>query len=118
MSKFAMAPVELSLRESQLARLVATGYSNGEIAGLLSIRRQTVKNHVSAIFKKLCVSNRVQLTLALAKSVEQEVVEGTSIVETTLPSKSINPELLGTHLRATSSKTRPDACDQAEAAGP
>jgi len=63
---------ELSPRESELARLVATGCTNQEIAARLSIRRQTVKNHVSSIFKKLSVHNRVQLTLAIARQAGQD----------------------------------------------
>ena len=60
----------LSPRESELARFVAAGYTNREISTMLGIRRQTVKNHLAAVFRKLGVDNRVRLTLALAKKAE------------------------------------------------
>ena len=79
---------ELSPRQSELARLVATGYTNREIAARLSIHRQTVKNHVSAIFKKLSVHNRVQLTLAIAMKLERNpFVEGSPLASITESSR-------------------------------
>jgi DNA-binding NarL/FixJ family response regulator len=42
---------------------VVTGYPNKEIAALLSISEQTVKHHITNIFDKLGVYNRLELTL-------------------------------------------------------
>lgn len=51
----------LTPREHQIAELVARGAANKEIADRLHIEERTVKAHVSNIFPKVGVSNRVQL---------------------------------------------------------
>jgi len=48
----------LTDRELQILQLVAGGATNGEIARKLWITQQTVKFHVSNIYKKLNVANR------------------------------------------------------------
>ena len=53
----------LSEREIQVARLVASGASNKEIADRLVITERTVKAHLTAIFEKLGVRDRLQLSL-------------------------------------------------------
>lgn len=55
----------LSEREIQVARLVAGGASNKEIAGQLSITERTVKAHLTAIFEKLSLRDRLQLSLRI-----------------------------------------------------
>jgi len=57
----------LSPRELQVARLVASGRSNREIAEQLILSEQTVKNHVQSIFRKLAVGNRVELTIRMQR---------------------------------------------------
>jgi len=47
----------LSVRERQLIKYFATGYSNAEIALLLNIAATTVKVHKAHIYKKLGVSS-------------------------------------------------------------
>jgi two-component system nitrate/nitrite response regulator NarL len=51
----------LSVRERQIADLIARGQGNKEIAAELSIHPQTVKNHVHRILSKLKIKNRVQV---------------------------------------------------------
>ncbi len=51
---------ELSNREKEVLRLLAQGFENKEIAIRLFIAEQTVKNHVSVIYSKLGVHDRVQ----------------------------------------------------------
>lgn len=53
----------LTERERQVARAVAAGSSNKEIARQLGITERTVKAHVGAIFEKLGVRDRLQLSL-------------------------------------------------------
>jgi two-component system, NarL family, nitrate/nitrite response regulator NarL len=53
----------LTPRELQIVALVVAGYSNPDIAQRCSISEQTVKHHVSNIFDKLGVSNRLELAL-------------------------------------------------------
>jgi DNA-binding NarL/FixJ family response regulator len=55
----------LSDRETQVARLVASGASNKEIAEKLSITERTVKAHLSAVFEKLGLRDRLQLSLRI-----------------------------------------------------
>jgi len=55
----------LSPREYQVARLVAAGRSNRQIAEHLTISEQTVKNHIQSIFRKLAIGNRVELTIRI-----------------------------------------------------
>lgn len=50
----------LSAREIEILRLLASGKHNGEIAAVLVISPFTVRNHVSALLRKLHVSNRTQ----------------------------------------------------------
>jgi DNA-binding NarL/FixJ family response regulator len=55
----------LSEREVQVARQVAGGASNKEIAGQLEITERTVKAHLTAIFEKLGLRDRLQLSLRI-----------------------------------------------------
>jgi len=55
-----LLPEPLSERELQVLQLLARGASNQEIAQDLVIVVDTVKRHVSHIFSKLGVKNRVQ----------------------------------------------------------
>ncbi|MBA4391204.1 MAG: hypothetical protein C0399_09720 [Syntrophus sp. (in: bacteria)] len=52
--------VALTLREQEVLRLIAGGFSNKEIADILSISPDTVKTHVRNIFFKLNVTDRTQ----------------------------------------------------------
>jgi DNA-binding NarL/FixJ family response regulator len=54
------APGGLSEREMDILRLVAEGLSNQEIAGRLFVTGQTVKFHLSNIYRKLGVGNRTE----------------------------------------------------------
>ena len=53
----------LTPREFEVIKAVVAGYPNKEIAGQLSISEQTVKHHITNIFDKLGVYNRLELTL-------------------------------------------------------
>ena len=55
----------LTQRESQIAQAVGTGKSNREIAEFLGISEPTVKTHLTNIFKKLDVKDRVSLALLM-----------------------------------------------------
>jgi two-component system nitrate/nitrite response regulator NarL len=55
--------VRLSPRERQIITFITDGCSNQDIAARLSLRIQTVKNHLSRIYRKLGVPNRVQLAV-------------------------------------------------------
>ncbi|MDA0632648.1 response regulator transcription factor [Nonomuraea sp. MCN248] len=55
----------LSARELEVARMVAAGAANREIAARLFITEGTVKNHVSSVLRKLGLRDRTQLALHL-----------------------------------------------------
>ncbi len=61
----------LTERERGVALAVARGATNKEVARQLDITERTVKAHLSAIFKKLAVRDRLQLILKLAPVAEQ-----------------------------------------------
>jgi DNA-binding NarL/FixJ family response regulator len=48
----------LTVRERQILNHIANGNTNKQIARLLSISEQTIKNHVSAILRKLNANDR------------------------------------------------------------
>ncbi len=50
----------LTERERQVLELMASGATNGEIAGSLYLSPHTVKEHTSALYKKLDVRNRTE----------------------------------------------------------
>lgn len=52
----------LSAREQEVMRLIARGYTYKEVAGELFISIKTVETHVSAVLRKLQLSNRNELT--------------------------------------------------------
>ena len=54
---------QLSNREQEVMRLIARGYTYKEVAGRLHLSVKTVETHVSAVLRKLQLSNRHELTL-------------------------------------------------------
>jgi DNA-binding NarL/FixJ family response regulator len=54
---------QLTAREREVLRLIARGYAYKEIATELSISPKTVETHVSAVLRKLQLSNRHELTV-------------------------------------------------------
>jgi len=53
---------QLTTREREVLRLIARGYAYKEVARELYISVKTVETHVSAVLRKLQLSNRYQLT--------------------------------------------------------
>jgi DNA-binding CsgD family transcriptional regulator len=54
-------------RELQVLALLAKGHSNKQIARILEIREQTVKNHVGRLMEKLGVGSRLEAGLFAAE---------------------------------------------------
>jgi LuxR family maltose regulon positive regulatory protein len=61
----------LTPRELEVLRLIATGYSNREIARILVVSLGTVKKHLSNIFGKLATTSRTQ---AIARARELQLL--------------------------------------------
>lgn len=68
-------PNRISARELEIITLVARGLENKEIAQLLEIREQTVKNHLGRVMRKVGVRNRQELAVF---AVQQHLVPAIS----------------------------------------
>ncbi len=55
--------LELTPRELEIVTTIVAGYTNKEIAQKFSLSEQTVKHHLTNIFDKVGVSNRLELAL-------------------------------------------------------
>ena len=59
---------ELSVRETEIIRLIAEGLSNKEISARLKLSEKTVKNHISRVFSKLNICARTQAAVYAIKN--------------------------------------------------
>jgi DNA-binding NarL/FixJ family response regulator len=55
---------ELTEREREILKLLASGLSNAELGAQLYLSEPTIKTHLSSIFRKLGVRDRVQAVIA------------------------------------------------------
>ena len=53
----------LTSREMQVIKLISSGYTNKDLAKQLGISENTAKHHITNIFDKLGISNRMELVL-------------------------------------------------------
>lgn len=67
-----LEPCPLSTREVEILEHIAKGNSNKEIAKLLDISDQTVKNHITSILRKLEVNDR---TAAVVYAIKQRWIK-------------------------------------------
>ena len=58
----------LSARQAEIMRLVAMGKANKQICAELGVSENTIKVHLTAIFKKLKVRNRTEAALKITSS--------------------------------------------------
>ena len=58
----------LSKREREIVEAMLTAASNKDIAGRLGITEQSVKNRLTALYRKMGVRSRLALVLKLMKS--------------------------------------------------
>jgi DNA-binding CsgD family transcriptional regulator len=57
----------LTSTEKRVARLIADGHTNRSAAAELSISPHTINTHLGSVFRKLAVTSRVQLALAVLR---------------------------------------------------
>lgn len=65
--RFRVRSLALTETEARILNLVAEGLLNCEIAARLTCSEQTVKNHVTATFRKLGAQNRTELVVIAAR---------------------------------------------------
>jgi len=82
----AIEALDLTRRENEILRLVSEGHSNIQLAKMLWVTEQTVKFHLSNIYRKLDVRNRTQAA-AKARSL--------GITESPDGESGHHPELIG-----------------------
>ena len=63
----------LTAREKQIIGLVGAGYTNKDLAKELGISENTAKHHMTNIFDKLGISNRLELFLF---ATEHRLIDG------------------------------------------
>jgi diguanylate cyclase (GGDEF)-like protein len=68
----------LTRRETDVLKRLLNGLKNADIANNMSIAEQTVKDHLSRIYKKMRVKNRFELMHSLFKSSGRKVKSTTS----------------------------------------
>lgn len=68
-SQFKMHP-PLTVREIEVLKYLAEGYSNKEISSLMFVSSNTVKTHIKNIYSKLQINRRVH---ALIKAQELNI---------------------------------------------
>ena len=105
---------QLTPREREVLRFIARGYTYKEVAGELSISTKTVESHVSAVLRKLQLSNRHQLT---RWATERRITEGRSVnTATPSPLRSARATLRPVIAKITDSSgpltSGPEPCDQ------
>jgi len=61
-----VAPERLTPRQYEVLQLVAGGATTDEIAALLQLSRETVRNHVQAVLRRLNAKNRLE-AVAIAR---------------------------------------------------
>ncbi len=63
--------LSLSFRQTEVLELISKGFTNKEIANLLIISPNTVKNHIATLLKQLEITNRTEAALLFKKCEEE-----------------------------------------------
>jgi DNA-binding NarL/FixJ family response regulator len=73
----------LSKREDEIARLVASGLSNREVAQRLSLKQDAVENYLSRLYKKRGISTPIELLSYMLSHYNSPESEESEIAEKT-----------------------------------
>jgi len=87
------ACVGLTQRESDVLRRLLKGMTNADIAGNLHIAEQTVKDHLSKVYKKTGAKNRFELVRSLVKKSLKKGAEAPLKVADHAPSEDALPDI-------------------------
>jgi diguanylate cyclase (GGDEF)-like protein len=96
------ARFRLTRRETDTLRILLEGLKNAAIAEKLMISEQTVKDHLSRIYKKIGVKNRFELMHSLVKLAGRKAkanISASAHAEKTSAETSLTDELTGTYNR-------------------
>lgn len=74
--RIAAEAVNLTIRETQIVRLLLRGQTNKEIAAALKISDKTVKHYMTILMQKLHARNRLEVVIAAQKFNDDEPVVG------------------------------------------
>jgi len=58
----------LTDRELEIAKLVLCGCTNKDICNKLGVKRATINNHLSSVYKKLDIHKDIQILKAMVKT--------------------------------------------------
>ena len=64
--------IHLTVRQLEVLKYIARGYTNSEIAEQMYITEHTVKAHICAIYETLKTNSRVQ---AVVKAIQEEILK-------------------------------------------
>ena len=67
--------LHLTRREREIVGLLMDGCTNKEVASRLGISDQTVKNQLSALYRKAGVSSRLELVLLMQHAAHERVLK-------------------------------------------
>ncbi len=73
--------VELTRRESEIVASIIDGATNKQIAQSLSISEQTVKHHLTSVFAKVGVTNRLELAMVAMQNARRERGQAQAVAE-------------------------------------
>ncbi len=69
----------LTAREQEILHAMCVGRTNKEIAGLLGISDNTVRNHVQRIYKKLGATNRAMAVMKAREFGDSDFVKNMAV---------------------------------------
>ena len=70
----------LTGREQEIATWISQGKGNGDIASLLGVSENTIRNHVSRILEKMHCNNRTELAAAILLQEQHRYGMGTKVL--------------------------------------
>lgn len=74
--RIAAEAVNLTIRETQIVRLLLRGQTNKEIAAVLKISDKTVKHYMTILMQKLHARNRLEVVIAAQKFSDEQPAIG------------------------------------------